>query len=275
MEGRVHVFISPSNEVPSYNLRHWSPFSSPPTTNTATVEVFQPSSTRCSTSQVKVILRPTVSQPLCPGVRQPSGTGHQFFFFHSLQSYLDTCGFLIMGRPLWGGNGSVIYSCSRNWPVWLRIFQVSDSPKLYKWTIWPVWLKMFQVWGSPKLYKWTNWPVWLKMFQVWGSPKLYKWTNWMWLKIFQVWGSPNHYKWTNWPVWFKIFQIWALLGGLISASRGLSQSEIHRRSVIVYGPNVWSREEMSVWCDKFRDGRTALNDDPEKQGQTKDHAHWK
>jgi hypothetical protein len=45
---------------------------------------------------------------------------------------------------------------------------------------------------------------------------------------------------------------------------GASQSCIHRRSVRVYGQNGLSRKEVSVRCNKFKDGRTALNDDPEK-----------
>jgi hypothetical protein len=36
----------PGTGWPSYTLRHWVPFSSPPTTSRATVEVFQPVSTR-------------------------------------------------------------------------------------------------------------------------------------------------------------------------------------------------------------------------------------
>jgi hypothetical protein len=45
----------------------------------------------------------------------------------------------------------------------------------------------------------------------------------------------------------------------------VSQSEIDRRLVRVYSKNVFSGKEVSVWCSKFRDGRTALSDDPEKQ----------
>jgi hypothetical protein len=32
--------------------------------------------------------------------------------------------------------------------------------------------------------------------------------------------------------------------------------------VSVYGQNVFSRKEVSVWRNKFKDGRTALNDEP-------------
>jgi hypothetical protein len=41
LEGQVPVFLS---QWPSYTPRHWVPFSSPPTTRRATVEVFKPTS---------------------------------------------------------------------------------------------------------------------------------------------------------------------------------------------------------------------------------------
>jgi hypothetical protein len=47
-------------------------------------------------------------------------------------------------------------------------------------------------------------------------------------------------------------------------AEGVSQSEIRRRSLSVYGQKVFSQEEMSVWFNKFNDCRTALNDDPGK-----------
>jgi hypothetical protein len=47
-------------------------------------------------------------------------------------------------------------------------------------------------------------------------------------------------------------------------AEGVSQTKIHRRLVSVYGQNVFSQKEVSVWCNKFEDGRTALIDDPLK-----------
>jgi transposase len=48
-------------------------------------------------------------------------------------------------------------------------------------------------------------------------------------------------------------------------AEGVSQSEIHHRLVSVYGQNVFSRKEVAVWCNKFKHGQTALNDDdPQK-----------
>jgi hypothetical protein len=44
----VPVFISPRNRWPGYIPRQWFPFSSPPMTGRATVEVFDPTSTRMS-----------------------------------------------------------------------------------------------------------------------------------------------------------------------------------------------------------------------------------
>jgi hypothetical protein len=50
LEGQVPVFISLRNMVVRLYPRHWVPFSSPSTTLRATVEVFDPDSTRDSLS---------------------------------------------------------------------------------------------------------------------------------------------------------------------------------------------------------------------------------
>jgi hypothetical protein len=47
-------------------------------------------------------------------------------------------------------------------------------------------------------------------------------------------------------------------------AEGVSQSKIHHRLVSVYNQNVFSLKEVSVWYNKFKDGQTALNDDPQK-----------
>lgn len=44
----------------------------------------------------------------------------------------------------------------------------------------------------------------------------------------------------------------------------VSQSKIHSKLVSVYGQNVFSRKEGFMWCKEFKDGLTALNDDPQK-----------
>jgi hypothetical protein len=49
-EGQVPVFISPRTGWPGYTPKHWVPFSSPPTARRATVEVYDPTSTRVSHS---------------------------------------------------------------------------------------------------------------------------------------------------------------------------------------------------------------------------------
>jgi hypothetical protein len=49
----------------------------------------------------------------------------------------------------------------------------------------------------------------------------------------------------------------------LSQVEEMSESGILRRLLCACGPNVFSRKEVSVWCDRFQDGRTALNDDPE------------
>jgi hypothetical protein len=40
-----------------------------------------------------------------------------------------------------------------------------------------------------------------------------------------------------------------------------SPTEIHKEVVEVYGENVISRKQVSVWCNQFREGRTSLLDE--------------
>jgi hypothetical protein len=58
--------------------------------------------------KVKVILRPTV--------RHPSGTRNQLFSIF-LWLFLDSCGFVDVGRPLWRVVGSVLFSFCRASPA--------------------------------------------------------------------------------------------------------------------------------------------------------------
>jgi hypothetical protein len=63
--------------------------------------------------KAKVILRPTVSRPVFPGVRHPPGTRDQFFPL-SLRLFLHSCKFVGVGRVLWREDGSVICSTSKS-----------------------------------------------------------------------------------------------------------------------------------------------------------------
>jgi hypothetical protein len=55
--------------------------------------------------QVKVELRPTVSRPVSLGVKPYVGPKTRFLLLS------DSCGFVDVGRPLWGEDRSVIYRC--------------------------------------------------------------------------------------------------------------------------------------------------------------------
>jgi hypothetical protein len=55
----------------------------------------------------------------------------------------------------------------------------------------------------------------------------------------------------------------------IFASRR-SESEQDSSQVSVCGQNVFRQKEVSGWCNKFKDGQTALYDDPQKhRGRTR------
>jgi hypothetical protein len=68
-------------------------FSSPPTTRRVTVVVFDPA----SKAKVKVILRSTVSRPVCLGVKHPSGAYDQIFI-SARQLRICWCGALSLTR---------------------------------------------------------------------------------------------------------------------------------------------------------------------------------
>jgi hypothetical protein len=70
LEGQVPIFIS---------LRHWVTFTSPPTTRRDTVEVVEPASSVGNLTQVKVMLWPKVSRPVCLHVKKT-----RFFFLLSV-----------------------------------------------------------------------------------------------------------------------------------------------------------------------------------------------
>jgi hypothetical protein len=57
---------------------------------------------------VSLMLRPTVSRPVCLGIKHPSGSYDHIFILSG------NCGFIDVGRSLWQEDGSVVYNCC--WP---------------------------------------------------------------------------------------------------------------------------------------------------------------
>jgi hypothetical protein len=98
----------PGTRWPSYSPRQWVPFSSPPTTRRATVEVFNPASTRdavISKSRSKSNLyydRRSVGQSI---LVSSTHLGLKTRYIPS-----ESCGFVDVGRPLWREDGSGFYN---------------------------------------------------------------------------------------------------------------------------------------------------------------------
>jgi hypothetical protein len=107
---RFLYFYPPGTGWTNYTPRHWIPFSSPPTTRRAKVELFDLASTHTPRSKSK-----SKSKSHCDWrsvskswYRAPSGAHDQIFLS-------DSYVLVSVGRPLWREDGAVFCMC--RWPV--------------------------------------------------------------------------------------------------------------------------------------------------------------